>query len=453
MSRHPQLERCYDLAIKGAWHHPFFLIPLGHCEWHEATDTEQVQTMAICTKIVKEGRERKPVIDLYINTEWVQGLPDDQVFGTLAHEILHALLRHHERGGGKDQETWGKAADMAINASLVQSSIKIPPAGLLPPNDHYEDAAEELYALLDTGEIKPPKNYDPNKVGQGCMPRKSDPNAGQGEGDEEGEGEGQGNGQGDGDQDQDGDGQGGGGGDGGQDPGEGQGQGQDDGGSDRSWGEMVAQAQSMSRGTGSAKVMARLFKPKPIKTQWERLLKRVARRAVASGGRDNQTFTRINRRSFDSDFTLPGWKSNRPAICAIIDSSGSVSDEMLRASISSVVQCAKVSGCRVFLAIHASEVYFAEWISAESSVEHISSLCTDRGGTDPQEAFEKVGEARGRFDACVYLTDGEVGTYPPKPQNVKHMIVGIVGDRQSSWRAKVPDGWQEVDVEVALSGE
>lgn len=430
---HPQLQRCYDLAIKGAWHHPFFLIPLGHCEWYEG-DAEQVPTMAIVTKVTKVAGEAKPEIGLYINTQWVQGLPDDQVFGVLCHEILHALLRHHERGGGKKEDVWGQAADMAINASLVQSSIKIPPAGLLPPQNHFEDAAEELYSLLDTGEIEPPKNYNPDKVGQGCMPKKSDPNAG-GDGDEDKQDQGQGAGSGDS-------------GDSGDQPGQGQSSGQSDQGNDRAWGEMIAQSQAMSRGTGTAKVMARLFKPKPIKTQWQKLLNKVARRACANGGRDTQTFRRINRRSFDSDFTLPGWQSQRPSISAIIDSSGSVSDEMLRAALTSVKECMRVSGVRVFLALHDGVCYYADWVSPETSVEQLSALCSARGGTCPNQAFEKVGQAKGKFDACVYLTDGEVGRYPEKPMNVKRMIVGIVGDRESNWRAEIPPGWQEVLVEV-----
>lgn len=444
---HPQLQRCYDQAIKGAWHHPFFLIPLGHCEWHEG-NPETVDTMCVVTKVAKVQGESKPEINLYINTEWVKGLPDDEIFGVLCHEILHGLLRHHERGGGKKEDIWGQAADMAINASLVQSSIKIPKSGLLPPQGHYEDAAEELYSLLDTGEIEPPKGYDPNKVGQGCMPKKSDPN--QGNGDQDGDQEGQGNGQGQGDQDGQGDdGNGGGNGQGDQ----GQGQGQSEGpGNDRAWGELIAQSQAMSRGTGTAKVMARLFKPKPIKTQWQKLLNKVARRACANGGRDTQTFRRINRRSFDSDFTLPGWQSQRPSISAIIDSSGSVSDEMLRAALTSVKECMRVSGVRVFLALHDGVCYYADWVSPETSVEQLSQLCSARGGTDPLQAFQKVGEAKGRFDACVYLTDGEVGRYPDKPLNVKRMIVGIVGDRDSNWRAEIPAGWQEVLVEVE-SGE
>ncbi len=424
---HQQLQRCYDLAIKGAWQHPFFLIPLGHCEWLEATP-EITKTMAIST-VIKEG---KPEINLYINTEWSKGLPDDEVFGVLAHEILHAMLRHHERGGGKNQEFWGQAADMAINASLKQSSIKIPQSGLMPPPEHYESAAEEIYTLLDTGEIKPPKGYDPDKVTQGCMPKSksdgSEPGSeGKGEGDGEGEGEGdEGDGSGQGDQ---------------------PGQGQSQGNQDRAWGEMIAQAQSYSRGTGTAKVMARLFQPKPIKTLWERLLRKVANRAQAKGGRDTQTFTRVNRRSVDIVF--PGWQSTSPALAVIIDSSGSVSDEMLRASLSSVKNIAKNTSVRIFLALHDGVCYYADWVKPEITVEQLSGLCTARGGTDPKQAFEKVGEARGRFDACIYLTDGEVGTYPDKPQNVKRMIVGVVGD--GKYRATIPEIWQEVLVEITES--
>lgn len=430
MNMHPQLQRCYDLALRSAWHHPFYLIPLGHCEWFEG-DPKETETMAVHTRLVKETGEQKPEIQLHINTDWASGLPDDQVFGVLAHEILHALLRHHERSGGKNLETWGQAADMAINAALVQSDIKIPPAGLLPPREHYEDAAEELYELLDKKEIPRPRNYNPNKVGQGCMPMKSAP--GQENSDSDGKSQGRGNDSGDGEGEKQGS----------------ESDGQDQG-TERAWGEMLAQAQAHARGTGSAKVLARLFKPKPIKTQWAKLLNKIARRANARGGRDNQTWSRINRRSFEGDFTLPGWQSNRPAISAIIDSSGSVSDEMLRASITSVIDCVKFSGVCCFLALHDGECYYADWIRPETSVETLSKLCGQRGGTDPRAAFEAIGKARGRFDACVYLTDGEVGTYPDKPLNVKRMIVGIVGDRQGSYRAKCPDGWQEIDVEIDL---
>lgn len=429
---HPQLQRCYDLAIKGSWQHPFFLIPLGHCEWFEG-NPDHVKTAMVCPIV----QDKNPIIQLHINTEWITSVPDDQIFGLLCHEILHCMLQHHERSGGKNLETWGEATDMAINQSLVSSGIKIPTGGLLPPDDSTEDASEELYDKLEKREIPKPRNSDSQHVGRGCVPQKSQtPASDPGESPAQGQGDGQGEGQGDGQ---------------GNDPGDGEGDqsspfpGQSES-SDRAWGEMAAQAQVMSRGTGSAKVIARLFTPAIIKTKWDRLLKRAANRALSKGGRDNQTFARVNRRS--GDIVLPGWISHRPSITAIIDSSGSVSDQMLRSALTSVVQCAKVSGVRVFLAVHDGRCYFADWIKPETTVAQISALCSSRGGTDPAGAFEAVQNARAKFDAGVYLTDGEVGQYPDKPSNVKRMIVGVLGDHKSSYRAEIPESWLEVAVEI-----
>lgn len=412
----PQIQRCYDVAIAGAWHHPFFLIPLGHLNWAEA-DPEQVPTMAVMID-VRTGQGAT----LFINTEWTKSLTDKHLFGVLCHEIMHPLLQHAARADGKKEESWGKATDMAINASLTSSGIELPPCALLPPREHYDSSAEEIYALIEAEEIDAP-GYDPNKATAGCMPKK-----GQGPGQSQ-PGDGDQDGQGDGDQD-----------------GQGQGQGSSQS-NDRFWGEMLAQCQSMAKGTGSAKAMAKLFERRPTKTKWARVLKNAASRAAAKGGRDMQTFSRANRRS-TGDMILPGWQSQRPAVSVIIDTSGSVSDEMLRASLNSVVEVAKASGVRFFLALHDGECYFGDWIKPETTVAHLSSLCGQRGGTDPNDAFERVGEARGRFDCLIYLTDGEVGTYPAKPMNCKRVAVGIVGDRQSTWRAKIPPGWQEIFVDI-----
>lgn len=456
---HPQVQRCYDLALAGAWKHPFFLIPLGHVQWHEAKDPERVKTMAVVSRIVGKGGDAHPEINLYINCDWVKGVPDKQVFGVLCHEIMHSMLRHHQRNGGRNLETWGQATDMAINASLLQSGIELPEYALKPPPGHEEDAAEELYTLLDQGEIQKPKGYDPDKVGAGCQPEKTDPNAeepGQGKGgddskgdqkSEDDQGDGDGNGSGDGDQNGDSDSDGGGSGSGDGDDQDGQGQsGDGDSNGDRVWGEMIAQAQNASRGTGAAKVMARVFAQKPSKTKWDRLLKSAASRANARSGRDQQTYKRVNRRS--QEIIFPGWESKRPAIVAVIDSSGSVSDPMLESAINSVKDCARVSGVRIFLVLHAWDVYFADWVKPETSVEEISKLCNDRGGTNAEPAFRAVRECAAKFDTLVYCTDGEVGQYPEKPENVRNVIVGILGDRPSGYRAMCPDTWREIMVDI-----
>lgn len=419
---HPELQRLYDVAIRGAWNHPFFLIPLGHLEWVISNDPKQVPTMSVL--FTKEGRG----IRLYVNPEWSSKLPDDEAFGVLCHEILHPLLQHAARAEGKNFANWAKATDMAINASLVSSGIKIPSVGLMPPREHMESSAEEIYAGLEDESIPQPKGFNPDTATAGCMPSKAPPQQGGGEGDGDQDGQG-GGGQGDGDGQ---DGQGGGGYTDQPDP--------------RFFGEMAAQAAQMSRGTGSAQAIARLLKPRETKIKWEKLLRRTASQAQARGGRDEASYRRSNRRS--GDVILPGHISKRPAIAVAIDTSGSVSDEMLRASISNVKKAADASGVRFFLALHDGACYWSGWVNAQTSVEQLSSLCNHRGGTDPAEAFEAVNGERAKFDALVYMTDGEVGTYPDKPINVKRVIVGIVGEHQSSWRAKVPDGWTELLVDV-----
>lgn len=439
MSMHPQIQRCYDQSIKGAWKHPFFLIPLGHCEWHEG-DPQVTKTMEIAP-VIKDGR---PEIHLWINPEWVSGVKDDDLFGCMCHEIMHCMLRHHERGGGKSEEEWAQAADMVINWSLKQSEIKLPDGVLYPPPEHAECSAEELYDLLVQAKIKKPK-YQPDQLGKGCMPKPSDNGSEPGQSPSNGDSEGQGNGSGEGE----GEGQGEGSSNGGGQGDEGQSQGSSSNGANdanRAWGEMIAASQSYSRGTGAAKVMAKIFAPKPTKTKWDRLMKQTANRVQAKGGRDVQTFSKTHRRSGGSDFIMPGWQSTAPAISVIMDTSGSVSDAMLQASLTTVIQIAKTTSVRIFLALHDGECYYSGWIKPETTVESLSALCGQRGGTDPAEAFEAVGKTRARFDVCAYLTDGEVGVYPDRPTNVKRMIVGIVGD--SRHRSKVHDGWQELLVEI-----
>lgn len=393
----PELQRCYDVAIRGAWAHPFFLIPLGHLHWVEVEDSERVQTMAVAF-----GADGNPQgATLMINPEFVRSLPDSQLFGVLCHEILHPLLQHAARADGKKMESWAKATDMAINASLTQSGIDLPPYALMAPREHWDASAEELYALIEADEIESPQ-YDPNKATAGCMP---------GKGEEEAEGAAQSQAE------------------------------------QRFWGEMLAQCQAIEKGEGTSKAMAKLFARRPTKQKWDRLLKNSASRAAQKSGRDMQTFSRTNRRS-TPDLILPGWQTQRPSVAVIIDTSGSVSDDMLAAALNSVIEVAKVSGVRFFLALHDGECYFSDWIKPDSTVKHLSSLCGQRGGTCPRGAFLAIGKARGRFDSLVYLTDGEVGEYPAKPLNTKRVIVGVLGDRKSTYRAKVPGGWTEIGVEI-----
>lgn len=399
---HPEIQRCYDLAIKGAWEHPFFLIPLGHVEWTIVDDAQHpVKTMAVSSTL----RGGRPVIGLYVNAEWCKQLDDSYVFGILAHEMMHCLLAHHDRRAARDPGLWNIATDMAINTRLREAGIKLP-ADIFYAEKGQEDwTAEEIYEhLLQNAKTM---HGDPSSVGRGCgviddSSGIDDSDAGQA---------------------------------GDSPPGQ---------SASRAWGELTAQAAAYSRGQGTSTALSKMFKKQLVKTPWKRLIRQAASRAAAKGGRDVQSFRKSNRRS--NDIIFPGWLSTSPSISIIIDTSGSVSDEMLETALSNVIDLARISSVKIFLALHDGTCYWSGWVTPDVSISQLSALCTARGGTDPQGAFAAVAAVRARFDVAVYLTDGELSGYPARPSTVKRMIVGIVGSGRHG--AAIPTGWQMIPVDL-----
>lgn len=59
-----------------------------------------------------------PVIRLLYNESWIEGLAYDTAFGVFIHEILHLVLLHHQRKGGRNSAVWAIACDMAVNEHI-----------------------------------------------------------------------------------------------------------------------------------------------------------------------------------------------------------------------------------------------------------------------------------------------------------------------------------------------
>ena len=68
----------------------------------------------------------------------------------LAHEMLHAALRHGDRVGGRDPYLWNVAADYVINGWLVEMGVGELPEGLLYDPSLAGLSAEEVYDLIAT---------------------------------------------------------------------------------------------------------------------------------------------------------------------------------------------------------------------------------------------------------------------------------------------------------------
>ncbi len=68
----------------------------------------------------------------------------------MAHEMLHAALRHGARVGGRDPWFWNVAADLVINGWLVEMGVGVMPDGLLYDASLRGLSAEAVYDRITT---------------------------------------------------------------------------------------------------------------------------------------------------------------------------------------------------------------------------------------------------------------------------------------------------------------
>lgn len=107
-------------------------------------------------------------VRITFGTKFLDGLTDSELDFVMMHEILHVVLQHCIRGDVEDSESYNIAADIVVNSNIMlenggkASSITLSKYGTsmhVAPDgkEGYEYTAEQVYAML-------PK--DPNKKGK-----------------------------------------------------------------------------------------------------------------------------------------------------------------------------------------------------------------------------------------------------------------------------------------------
>jgi predicted metal-dependent peptidase len=86
--------------------------------------------------------------ELYVNP--LCGLDSGECRFVIAHELLHAGLRHDSRSGGRDPWLWNVACDYVINGWLTEMELGTPPDGLLYDKSLQGMSAEEVYDRIAT---------------------------------------------------------------------------------------------------------------------------------------------------------------------------------------------------------------------------------------------------------------------------------------------------------------
>lgn len=112
--------------------HPFFGVLALRLQFVEDTS---IPTLAV------DGKS------IFYNPQFVDSLSDDLCRSAIAHEVMHPVLDHMSRRGGRAPRKWNAACDYAANLILSDAGLPMGPDWLI--NRAYRDmSAEEIYAAL-----------------------------------------------------------------------------------------------------------------------------------------------------------------------------------------------------------------------------------------------------------------------------------------------------------------
>lgn len=330
---------------------------------------------------------------IYYCDSWVSALPKEERVGVVLHELSHLLSLHAERKGNRSHTLWNVACDMAINNYLRTQNIPLPKNVIYPLPGLESLCAEDIYDKLK--ETAKEIQVD-GSAGNGCGP---------------------------------------------EDPG-GPVDGEKDNENRVKWRQAAAQAKALAAGTGTGGTFIDLVTVKASRQRWGALLRGVCSRAAAAHGKDEQTFTRRSRRSPEG-MILPGWKATRARVAVVVDASGSVSDSELATAVAEIAAISKSCEVKIYLVIHDDGVQWQGWINGTSP--EVKKKFRGRGGTSFEAAYQAVQGSRAKYDACVHLTDGEVGVWPNRPTNCRALVAAIYNDRHPS---TPPNGTITVKISV-----
>ncbi len=159
---------------------------------------------------------------------------------------------------------------------------------------------------------------------------------------------------------------------------------------------------------------------------WEPLLARAVRRGIGwTTGRTEPTWTRPSRRqSVTPNILQPGWRRPVPHIAMVIDTSGTVDDQLLGRAM------AEVDGAIAAIGIPGVSVTVLACDAAVGAVARVrkatDATLVGGGGTDMRVGIAAAAQQKPRPDLIVVLTDGYT-PWPTTPPFGSAVIAAILG--------------------------
>lgn len=166
---------------------------------------------------------------------------------------------------------------------------------------------------------------------------------------------------------------------------------------------------------------------------WRRELAAHVRRGVADvAGRVDLTYRRPSRRAHSNpDVIMPSLRQPLPNVAIVVDTSGSVSDQMLgqvMAEVGGVLRSLGVGRDRMKLIACDARAYEAQSVRQLGNVELAGG-----GGTDMRAGLDAAGALKPRPDLVIVMTDGFT-PWPAEAPKHQRVVVGLLDEA-----GQVPD--------------
>jgi predicted metal-dependent peptidase len=174
---------------------------------------------------------------------------------------------------------------------------------------------------------------------------------------------------------------------------------------------------------------------------WQRLLASAVRRGVADiAGRVDFSYRKPSRRSsVMGNVILPSLRQPLPKVAMVLDTSGSMNDDLLAqclAEVEGVLQGLGVGRRHLKVVCCDAEAFEAQKVMRARDVELLGG-----GGTDMGAGLAKAAALRPRPDLIVVLTDGHTPWPAEAPKGIR-VVVGLMdpSGRVPPWAQAIPIG-------------
>lgn len=352
---------------------PFWAFLIEKCNVKLTSDKQKVPTACVD----KSG-------NIYFDREFFESLSDSMVHFVLAHEVMHLLLDHHSRVGGRNAYLWNVAGDVLINEMLSDhfqsKGVHLDLSSYMTcrsfPNvyiDHNTTTTEQVYELICSNLPKGGGKGKGEKGGEGGVQS----------GDDLANFE----------------------------PG-------DDPKSEtvreasettpdgaKEWAEAGLEAATRSRMAGNCPAFMERTIDKMLNPEvaWNEVLAYYLRNKFCMSSKNRHTFTPPNRRYLYQDMILTSRiGKKKPSIAFSIDTSGSMSQQDISKGVAELDAIRKMYKVPVYLMEADYQVHRAKWIQPN---EEIPSL-KGGGGTSFVPVMDHLKANKPDVDVLVYFTDG-----------------------------------------------